>query len=321
MKKYKEYMDGVTVSDTLHEKLKQLEEPKKKPAAWKKYGAMAAALVLVLGLGGWGLSRMGGPELGHTAEGPVDSTPAIGESVTEPGVAPPAPMPNSPGMEMMGGYEVNYGEAVAYYMLPAINYGEVETQADVSLALPVGAEFRDLTEEEIEALFRGETNLTEHLDWETYEISAYAVLWPDGSMWMLCVNGTRGDTGLEHFSLEVSPGQLPPSCVLYTQSELNNIWERDVYAERYDGDIASSRRVSFMDRTYGYRFEITGFEAGEIEELASRLVRFVIAGGGLQFAPDSAEPIEPSGGDEMSTPAYEPPDPVSTPTLEPTPEP
>ena len=101
MKKYKEYMDGVTVSDTLHEKLRHLEQPKKKPQVWKKYGAMAAALVLVLGLGGWGLSRRENPEIGHEmAEGPVASMPAIIEITTEPA---PVPMPNSPGMEMMGG--------------------------------------------------------------------------------------------------------------------------------------------------------------------------------------------------------------------------
>lgn len=317
MKKYKEYMDGVTVSDTLHEKLRNLEQPKQKPQAWKKYGAMAAALVLVLGLGSWGISRMGGPELGQTAEGPVDSTPAIGESVTEPSVMPPVPMPNSPGMEMMGGYEVNYGETVAYYYLPAIRYGEVETQGELSIALPVEAEIRDLTEEELLALLGGEINLSEHLDWEDYEILAHAVLWPDDTMWMLCISGVKGDTGLEHFLLEVSPGQLPPTCTLYAQSELNNIWERDVYAERYDSVIGSSRRVSFVDREYGYRFEITGIKGGEIEELASRLVRFIIAGGGLRFAPDSAEPVPPVGAGEMNTPAYEPPDPVSTPTMEP----
>jgi hypothetical protein len=318
VKKYKEYMDGVTVSDTLHEKLRHLEQPKKKPQVWKKYGAMAAALVLVLGLGGWGLSRRENPEIGHEmAEGPVASMPAI-EAVGEPDIAPvPVPMPNSPGMEMMGGYEVNYGESVAYFYLPAINYGEVTESGEASLALPVGTEIRDLTAEEIETLLGGEINLTAHLDWGDYEVSAHAVLWPDDTMWMLCVSGTRGDTGLEHFLLEVSPGQLPPTCTFYAQSELNNIWERDVYAERYDSIIASSRRVSFVDRDYGYRFEITGLKAGEIEELTSRLVRFIIAGGGLRFAPDSAEPVPPVGTGEMNTPAYEPPDPVSTPTMEP----
>lgn len=313
MKKYKEYMDGVTVSDTLHEKLRNLEQPKKKSQVWKKYGAMAAAVVLVLGLGAWGLSRRDSSEIGQElAEGPVESMPTISEIATEPA---PAPMPNSPGMEMMGGYEVNYGESVAYYYLPAIRYGEVENEAVVDIALPVGVTNRDLTPEEIEALFGGETNLVSHLNWGDYEVGAYAMVNRDGSLWMLCVYGSKGDTGLEHFSLEVSPGQLPPTCTIYAQSELNNIWERDVKAERYDGAIASSRRVSFVDRDYGYRFEITGLKGGEIEELVSRLVRWVIAGDGLTF-----EKEEPAVNEEMNTMPYYP-SAEPTLTMEPVPEP
>ena len=312
MKKYKEYMDGVTVSDTLHEKLRNLEQPKKKPQAWKKYGAMAAALVLVLGLGGWGVSRRDGGGAGQeVADGPVASLPAIVEITTEPA---PVPMPNSPGMEMMDGYEVNYGETVAYFCLPAISYGEVENEVEASLALPVGVTRRDLTEEEIEALLGGETNLTAHLDWGGYEVGAYAMVWPNGDMWLLCIYGSKGDTGLEHFSLEVSPGQLPPTCTLYAQSEVNNIWERDVKAERYDSTIGSSRRVSFLDRDYGYRFEITGLKGGEIEKQVSRLVRFIIAGGGLVF--EKEEPVVNS--EEMTTMPYDPMDTPPVPTPAPT---
>ena len=57
MKRYKDYMDGVEVSDTLHEKLKHLDEPKKQSQPWVKWGAMAAAFALVVGVGAWGLSR------------------------------------------------------------------------------------------------------------------------------------------------------------------------------------------------------------------------------------------------------------------------
>ena len=57
MKRYSDYMDKIEVSDTLHQRLVELEPPKKRPAAWKKYGGLAAALVLVAGVGAWGLSR------------------------------------------------------------------------------------------------------------------------------------------------------------------------------------------------------------------------------------------------------------------------
>ena len=51
MKQYIEYMDNIKASDTLHQRLLNLETPKKRPAAWKKYGAVAAALALVAGVG------------------------------------------------------------------------------------------------------------------------------------------------------------------------------------------------------------------------------------------------------------------------------
>lgn len=320
MKKYSEYMDGVSVSDTLHEKLKNLEA-KEKPQAWKKYGAVVAALVLVLGLGIWGTTHRDNVELG----GEIAETPTIGESITEIVTEPapaPVPMPNSPGMEMMGGYEVSYGETVAYYYLPLIKYGEEGKMTSTDIALPVGVYRYDLNEEELLALLGGESNLAMHLDWGGYEVEAFAMLNRDGSLWMLNICGSKGDTGLEHFSLEVSPGQLPPSCLYYAKSELNNIWERDVWAESYDGEIGSSRRVSFIDRDYGYRFEITGTDIGAISERVSRLVRWIIVGDGLTF--EKEEPAVNS--EEMTTMPYDPeasPAPTATPvpTPEPTPEP
>lgn len=275
MKKYKDYMDGVTASDTLHEKLKHLEPAKKKPV-WQKYGAAAAALVLMAGLGVWGLTGGRDAVLNHTEQG----DPEIG--TIEPAIEPASdPMPNSPGMQTMGGYEVSHGEMVAYYMLPYIEYGEVENEMQADIALPVGVTRRDLTDDELLALLGGETNLTTHLNWSGYEIGAYAMVWPDDSLWLLCIYGSKGDTGLEHFALEVMPGELPPSCCYYEKGQLNNIWERDVWAESYDSEIGSSRRVTFMDEGYGYRFAITGTDKGAITELVSRMVRFIIVGDGL----------------------------------------
>ena len=310
MKKYNQYMDGVTVSDTLHEKLKKLEQPKKAPA-WRKYGALAAALVLVIGLGAWGLSGMGSTELGsQPAIAPAPSQPAI-----EIGPARPEPLPNSPGMETMGGYEVNYGETVAYYFLPRIQYGQESELSAADYAPPVGVMSRDLTEEELLALLGGETNLTAHLDWDSYDVGAYAMVNRDGSLWLLCVYGSRGDTGLEHFLLEVAPGQLPEDCAFYPNSEVNNIWERDVWAASCDTDIGSARQVSFVDGEFHYRFEITGKNTDEIEELTSRLVRFIVAGDGLTFEKREEAPNLNNG--EMNTPSYDPnvqPAPTVTPT-------
>lgn len=64
MRNYKKYMDGVEVSPELHERLSHLT-PAKGPAPWKKYGALAAALVLVVGAGALGLSRLGATDAGR----------------------------------------------------------------------------------------------------------------------------------------------------------------------------------------------------------------------------------------------------------------
>lgn len=311
MKNYKKYMEGVNVSDTLHEKLKNLET-KKKTSMWQKYAVAAAAFTLVVCLGAWGLFRGNNADLPGSTElgepiGETAEAPAI-----EPGVAPPVPMPNSPGMEMMGGYEVSYGETVAYYMLPLIRYGEVSAPEASDLALPVGVHRYDLTEEEILALLGGESNIVTHLNWNEYTLYAYAMLHRDGSLWMLEVAGRKSDT--EHFSLTVMPGEIPSSCYAYPETVTNNIWERDVMAVSY----GNTRCVAFVDRAYGYRFEVSNGD----DELVSRLVRFVLAGGGLRFASDSAEPIEPAlPGGEMTTEPYDPDEPIPTPAPVVTPEP
>ena len=129
MRNYKKYMDGVEVSPELHERLSHLT-PAKGPAPWKKYGALAAALVLVVGAGALGLSRLGAADAGPAAE--------IAEE--EPDIAPvtdPAQLPSQQ-LQTNGGYEVTEGEVVSYFMLPAIFYNDAKdmTMADYSLAPP-----------------------------------------------------------------------------------------------------------------------------------------------------------------------------------------
>lgn len=270
MKRYREYMDSVTVSDTLHEKLKRLTAPAGKKGAWKRYATAAAALVLVIGIGAVGFGRR------------IDGAQELGESFTTEPAIEPAPMPDTPGMETMGGYELTQGEVTSYFLLPAIQYGLYEGELIAAdLALPDDVTRRELTADELEGLFGGADHLRDHLDWDKYGLSAYAMLWPDDSLYLLCIIGRAGDTGEEHFSLEIMPGEIPPTCYLFGDGEINNIWDQEITAESYDGQFGSTRRVSFLRGGYGYRFEITGADAEEIETLASRLVRWIVVGDGL----------------------------------------
>lgn len=307
MKNYCRYMDSVTVSDTLHERLCALHTLKKQSGPWKRYATAAAALALVIGIGAAGLFlrwdgslEQGGPEIG-----------------TEEPAVEPNPMPDTPGMETMGGYELSRDGITSYYLLPAIRYGETAERTDLEIKLPEGVTRRNLTEEEIEAVFRGADTLADHLDWSGYELSACALTWSDGSLWLLSVSGSQEGTELEHFTLEIMPGALPLACVVYEESMTNLIWGQEVTAESYHGTLASTRRVSFLRGGYGYCFEITGADKEQIEVLASRLVRWVVVGDGLCLSaeetgnadatswPDVA-PDEPEELEGATTSGYDP---------------
>lgn len=313
MDKYQKYMDQAETSAEFKEKMKGLHARSKAPA-WQRYGALAAALALVIGLGSWGLSRRDGQELGDPA---TENVPEIGEVVAP--VPEPWPMPDIQ-TQTTNGYEVVHGESVSYYMLPYIKYGQITQETEADVALPVGVYRRDLTREELTALLDGEDTLTQHLNWGGYELYAFAMLNRDGSLWQLYIGGSKGDSGYEHFELQIRPGALPVSCLVYMDGgEVNEIWGTEVTAEAHDGENASSRRLSFFHGDYGYRFEIVGTDREAVEDIASRTARFFILNCCPYFAPEgdsedvSTMPYDPSEG---NTAAEQP-----AATAEPTPPP
>lgn len=281
MKQYNKYMDSVRASDTLHQRLLNLDTPQKRPAAWKKYGTMAAALALVVGAGAWGMANGGWNALADRFQ--PGSRPEIAE-LDGPDIAPVEPGDvTGPGEKTIGGYEVTSGGITAYYTLPYIDYSGMKPSAasQVPVAadwdIPQGAVKRDLTREEIAALFGGEDALSTHLDWGGYELTGWAAWYEDGSFWGAYIMGHQGP--LDHFEFAVTADQLPPTCVVYPAAEPQEIRGLTVIAEGYDsvatpqgGVDASTRRVSFMKDDYGYRFDLTGASRALTEERVSRLV-------------------------------------------------
>lgn len=278
MRRYKTFMDGVRVSDTLDRRLKELKEPGKRPVPWAKYGSMAAALLLVVGLGTWWLSRE------EVYDHLVDYDPAAPENagVGEPDIAIVEPGDvTEAGEKTIGGYEVVSGGIAAYYILPYIDYGGMKSSAAGQVAadwdIPSGAVKRDLTREEIAALLGGEEALSTHLDWDGYELSGWAAWYEDGSFWGAYIYGAVGP--LDHFEFAVTANQLPPTCFDYPGSVTQEIRGLTVTANGFDSVAApqggvdgSDRRVSFMKDGYGYRFELTGTSKAVTEERVSRLV-------------------------------------------------
>lgn len=161
MKRYQTFMDGVKAPDTLHQRLVELKQPGGRPAAWKKY-ATAAALALVVGLSGYGawtahINSRRAP-LPSYPSGYQGVYPEVG-GVSEPDIALVEPGDAAgTGRRTLGGYEVAEGGMAAYYVLPYIDYGEVEgAEMALDWDVPPGSVKRDLTREDIAALLGGRT--------------------------------------------------------------------------------------------------------------------------------------------------------------------
>ena len=175
----------------------------------------------------------------------------------------------------------------------------------------------------------GEQVLSDHLDWNGYEITAHAMVNRDGSLWALWVYGNSGECGMEHFTLTLKPGGYAPSCIVYPESEVNNLWGVEVSASGHDSSTVSTRRISFMKDNIGYSFEIVGEANEKLYERVSRLARWIIVEGlnlsafGIYDEPvmegDTPVSIPNANGDGYSTPAYDPnaQQPVPTPTTAP----
>lgn len=287
MKRYQKFMDGVRASDTLHRRLVELKEPEKKPAAWMKYGTVAAALALVVGTGAWGL-KAGLPWAGYDKR-LVDLAP---ENATAgvPDIAPVESIEPAPHM-FAGGYDVTEDGVTAHYLLPYIEYGGTQdTQTALDWDVPPGSVKRDLTGEEIAALMGGEDAVSTHLGWGVeYVLTGWAAWYEDGSFWGAYINGIMPNYGAAPRELEfaVTAGQLPPTCIVYPGSVEQNIsgvmvtadksdWEEPWGSSSYD---VHERRVSFLKGDYGFRFEFSSGDPELTEEMVSRLVRWVVDSG------------------------------------------
>lgn len=320
MKKYKEYMDEVKVSDTLHQRLAELDAPKKRSAAWMRYGAVAAVLVLVAGVGAWGLSRHGGglAEAGHETPDIVPE----GEIVAVPDIAVEDPIETlEPGQKTLGGYEVPHDGMVSYYVLPWIGYEMSDTRTEMALDwdVPRGSVERELAQADFAALFGKEENLSVHLGWGGYTLTGRAVWNEDGTLWGFWVNGDAGEH--DRFELAVGVGMIPPTCIVYGDDVVTELWDVSVTAWGYDGEYGSDRRVEFTNDGFGYRFDVTGTNGAQTDMLVSRLVRWLIvegletdnlsSDGAALVHPWEADPNysvgEPNWDDGgVDTPAYDP---------------
>ena len=286
MKRYKDYMDGIEASDTLHEKLKNLEPPQKRPAAWKKYGAAAAVLMLVAGIGAYSLSQGGWNAIMENFRPAAEVAPEKADI--------PAPFPNpdiatvnpngpnvdpiSPPDWMVHGYEVVDGEMAAYYSYPFLictdASAQPQTSLDYSLA-PLDAVQRDATWDDILLFMGGEKAMADHLLWDGFT-------W-DGTLWFL-KDGTPCGASFSsdwvdgtHLYLEVMQGGRVPSCVVLPDKLYwTNWWQEVEITALHLGD---KYEISFFCNGTGYKLTLYANPPVLADELCGRFVRYAVDGG------------------------------------------
>lgn len=215
MKYYKSYMDRQEVSSALHERLLELELPKKRTSPWLKYGALAACAALVIGVGVWRPASRP-----HTAPDPDRSAGQFAADYTPlPGEADAA--------EPDGSFVVSDSGIkgkLAFPMIPAIDYQDRTESSDMALsrAYAPGTFTVGLTKEDIQTIFWGpegkpaaEHPKTEQGDlpwmlfWDGYTVHGHA--WYDGQG-QLTELTIWGEKGRASFELELRLGALPFTC-------------------------------------------------------------------------------------------------------------
>ena len=324
MKRYTDYMDSLEVSDTLHEKLKNLEEPKKKPRPWARYGAAAAALVLMAGAAAWGLSR------GQGGWGALMESFRPASEVAPENAEIPAPFPNpdiafeddpyAPANRTGGGYEVRFGEGpdsmVAYYLLPYLEWADASalSQASMDYVLaPLDAVQRDATWDDVQIFAGGEKAMADHLLWDE-GMNWSGTLWflEDGTPCAAALNTGYVNWGYGfRLSLEVMYGSEVPSCVVlpaeyYETSQWQGVkitaLKNGGYMVDDDGlKLTEKREVSFYSNMTGYKLTLYAHDADRADELCARFVRYAVDGGfhlyALSYEPayDEDMPIEAGG--------------------------
>ena len=327
MRRYKRYMDGVEVSDTLHEELKNLKAPERRPNPWLRWGTLAAAQALVIGLGAWAAGR---PAADLPAVDPLGPGEAIPNMIPEP-IPDPGGVLTTADPAHGGGYEVRDGEAAQYFMLPALNWVDASGLArqDYQLA-PPGALYRDAEAEDVTALCGGEEAMHDHLLWDGLE-------W-GGRLWFL-EDGTPQAVSLYaegeglRLSLEIMRGGRVPSCEVWPDRDYQYTEWQGVeitalknagYCGVDDGTapLDESREVSFVVDGVGYKLRLCTAHAARAVELCARFVRYAV-GGGFDLDVLSADGAvndtgysvgEPRWNDGGEAPAYDPGQPPAAPS-------
>lgn len=280
MKYYNQYMDSQQVSPDFHRTLCELQ-PRPRRSHVRQAVALAACgaaacLALYVGLS------------------PASAPNQVASDAIVPGIQ------DTIGPGDSSGYLVpDSGQGTTnFFCMGGIDYVPWETEVDGSLRYDIqeGSFGRTLTQEQLFDLFwpdGEEEGIPWTLFWDGYTLKADAIYDKAGSLLWVTVVGSKGDA---HFSLQLSPDQLPPTCVAGPEPTYYDYFGTEIAAWTSTGDWnddgAEETKVTIqaVKDGIGVRFVNYGQTNQDGADTAldfnSLFVNRTFAGEGIQFTLD-----------------------------------
>lgn len=265
MNAYCQFMDRQTLSETAHARLLALEVPAKHKSPWMAYGSLAAALLVAVGLGIYGLWG------GGSTPGPHPPVAAALPTASD------TPSPDDASGHSFVAQGPEGGGKLMFPAIHGVDYADVSQDPElaVSIALPDGSFEVELTREETLRLFWGPEGKPPAvnpkvdtgdfplflMEWQGYTIRAAALYDGKGDLWQLTV---YGELGKDSFTLRAAPGRIPPTCVVEGGAVTTQVLDTEVkgwyrsYDLDGDGEIEYACASEFLAKGVGYRFENIG---------------------------------------------------------------
>ena len=295
MNRYRAYMNRIHAPSGLRYRVLEAAErgqrPRRPARRWIGAGTLAACFALAF-FGGWQAWQ-------YAAHYQPDPTAGVADP---PAVITPAPAETE--HTLVVGDPFN-GQPHSFFNVPALEFADVtdcspylidwDWKGDASV-LPLNAQ-------EIITVLGGEDEVPWSLLWSGFGLDGTVTHGEDGRVLLASVTGENGDTS---FTLELSPGQLPPGGESYPDAAVQDYDGVAVTAwytlSDRDGDGAEEYRycAEFMSGDMGVRFTCDSPDGETASWLASVLVRYAVQEDG-GFTTEHLVPDTISAQDETLT--------------------
>lgn len=269
MNRYRAYMNRIHAPSGLRHRVLESAErgqrPRRPARRWIGAGTLAACFALAF-FGGWQAWQ-------YAAHYQPDPTAGVADP---PAVITPAPAETE--HTLVVGDPFN-GQPHGFFAVPALEFADVtdctpylidwDWKGDASV-LPLNAQ-------EIITVLGGENEVPWSLLWSGFGLDGTVTHGEDGRVLLASVTGENGDTS---FTLELTPGQLPPGGEGYVEAAVLDYDGAEITAwytlSDRDGDGAEEYRycAEFMSGDMGVRFTCDSPDQETASWLSCVLVRY-----------------------------------------------